>query len=286
MADTGAVLGERHFDFSDADFARVRAMIHRRAGIALGTHKREMVYSRLARRLRARDLTGFAPYLAELEASERAPEWEMFVNALTTNLTAFFREAHHFPMLADYARRLNRPMQVWCNAASTGEEPYSIAITLVDALGPRLGDTLVLATDIDTNVLQRARSAVYPFERVEKLAPDVLRRHFLKGRGKMAGMVRVRPQVAARARFEALNLLDEHWPLREPFDVIFCRNVMIYFDKPTQAKTLQRMAPLLRPGGLLFAGHSENFTYLTKAFRLKGQTVYERAADSDRGVVQ
>ncbi|MCK9512073.1 MAG: chemotaxis protein CheR [Pigmentiphaga sp.] len=284
MADTGAVLGaalgERHFDFSDADFARVRSMIHRRAGIALGTHKREMVYSRLARRLRARELPGFGPYLAELDADERAAEWEMFVNALTTNLTAFFREAHHFPMLADYARRLNRPMQVWCNAASTGEEPYSIAITLIDALGPRLGDTQVLATDIDTNVLQRARGAVYPFERVEKVAPDLLRRHFLKGRGKMEGMVRVRPHVAARVRFEALNLLDRHWPLREPVDAIFCRNVMIYFDKPTQAEILRRMAPLLKPGGLLFAGHSENFTYLTKAFRLKGQTVYERVADS------
>jgi len=257
-------------------------MIHRRAGIALGTHKREMVYSRLARRLRARDLSGFGPYLAELEANDRAPEWEMFVNALTTNLTAFFREAHHFPMLADYARRLNRPLQVWCNAASTGEEPYSIAMTLIDALGARLGDSRVLATDIDTHVLQKARAALYPFERVEKVAPDLLRRHFLKGRGKMAGMVRVRPEVVARVRFEALNLLDGHWPLREPFDAIFCRNVMIYFDKPTQARILQRMAPLLRPGGLLFAGHSENFTYLTQAYRLKGQTVYERVSGSDR----
>lgn len=269
---------ERHFDFSDADFARVRAMIHRRAGISLGTHKREMVYSRLARRLRARGMPGFGPYLAELDASDAAPEWELFINALTTNLTAFFREQHHFPILADYVRTLNRPVQIWCNAASTGEEPYSIAMTLIDALGPRIGDSAVLATDVDTNVLQRARAAVYPAERVEKVPDDVLRRHFLRGKGKNAGMVRVKPDVVARVQFDQLNLLDAQWPLRESFDAIFCRNVMIYFDKPTQAKILEHMAPLLRPGGLLFAGHSENFTYVTRAFRLKGQTVYERVA--------
>src|SRR5690606_21133573 len=128
--------------------------------------KREMVYSRLARRLRARGLKDFGPYLDELERNDTAPEWELFINALTTNLTAFFREEHHFPILADYARKLNRPMQVWCNAASSGEEPYSIAMTLLDALGPRIGDTSVYATDIDTNVLKQARSGVYPAERV------------------------------------------------------------------------------------------------------------------------
>ncbi len=271
---------ERHFDFSDADFARVRAMIHRRAGISLGTHKREMVYSRLARRLRARGLRDFGPYLDELERNDTAPEWELFINALTTNLTAFFREEHHFPILADYARQLNRPMQVWCNAASSGEEPYSIAMTLLDALGPRIGDTSVYATDIDTNVLKQARSGVYPAERVSKVSPDILRRHFLKGKGRNVGLVRVRPEVVARVRFEALNLLDPQWPIRLPFDVIFCRNVMIYFDKPTQARILERMAPLLKPGGLLFAGHSENFTYISRDFRLRGQTVYERVVAS------
>ncbi len=276
VAATG--LAERHFDFSDADFARVRAMIHRRAGISLGSHKREMVYSRLARRLRARGMSDFGLYLAELEHNDTAPEWELFINALTTNLTAFFREQHHFPILADYARQQNRPLSVWCNAASTGEEPYSIAITLLEALGPRIGDSLVYATDIDTHVLQRARAAVYPDDRVAKVEPDILRRHFLKGRGRNEGMVRVRPEVVARVQFEALNLLDPQWPIRVPFDVIFCRNVMIYFDKPTQARILERMAPLLKPGGLLFAGHSENFTYVTRAFRLKGQTVYERVA--------
>lgn len=267
---------ERHFEFSASDFRRVRDMIHRRAGIALGEHKREMVYSRLARRLRMLGHQDFTSYLAELEGSERAPEWENFINALTTNLTAFFREPHHFPILADYVRTLARPVSVWCAAASTGEEPYSIAMTLLDALGPKVGNSHVVATDIDTQVLVRARGAVYPMERVEKVEPETLRRYFLKGRGARSGMVRIKPEVAERVSFEPLNLLAAQWPLRQPFDAVFCRNVMIYFDKPTQSKVLERMASWVKPGGLLFAGHSENFTYITKAFRLVGQTVYER----------
>lgn len=267
---------DRHFDFSERDFQRVREMIHRRAGIALGEHKREMVYSRLARRLRALGRGDFSSYLRELEAHDGAAEWENFVNALTTNLTAFFREPHHFPVLAEHARKLARPISVWCAAASTGEEPYSIVITLLDALGDAIGDTQVLATDIDTQVLARGRLAIYPQERVTKLGADQLRKYFQKGRGPQAGMVRVKPEIAARVTFRSLNLLERNWALDRPFDAVFCRNVMIYFDKPTQHMVLERMAPWITPGGLLFAGHSENFTYVTKAFRLIGQTVYER----------
>ena len=147
---------DRQFDFRDADFSRVRKMIHERAGISLGAHKREMVYSRLARRLRALGRQDFASYLDQLERQPDAPEWEDFINALTTNLTAFFRESHHFPILADFARSRGGPVSIWCCAASTGEEPYSIAITLAEALGPRASSSTVLATDIDTNVLNRA----------------------------------------------------------------------------------------------------------------------------------
>ncbi|WP_231934082.1 CheR family methyltransferase [Bordetella bronchialis] len=250
-------------------------MIHERAGISLGTHKREMVYSRLARRLRSLGRGDFASYLDRLEASPADPEWEEFVNALTTNLTAFFREAHHFPILAKFAAERPQPVSIWCCAASTGEEPYSIAITLMEALGARAASASVLATDIDTNVLQRARTAVYPFERVAKIEEARLKRFFLKGKGAAAGQVRVRPEVAGMVRFEPLNLLAPDWPIQEKFDAIFCRNVMIYFDKPTQARILERFAPLLKPGGLLFAGHSENFSYISRDFRLRGQTVYE-----------
>ncbi|UDM52051.1 CheR family methyltransferase [Cupriavidus sp. MP-37] len=265
----------RDFLLTERDFEQIRALIHRRAGISLGSHKREMVYSRLARRLRTLQLTDFASYLALLEADDRSPEWEFFTNALTTNLTSFFREAHHFPLLAEHAKQVGRPYSVWCSAASTGEEPYSIAITLAEALGDRAGT--VLATDIDTQVLAKARSGVYSADQVARLSPERLKRFFLKGTGPRTGSVKVKPELAATIAFEPLNLLAPDWGIREQFDAIFCRNVMIYFDKPTQGRILERFVPLLKPHGLLFAGHSENFSYVTRAFQLRGQTVYELA---------
>ncbi|WP_454711722.1 CheR family methyltransferase [Cupriavidus nantongensis] len=265
----------RDFLLTERDFEQIRALIHRRAGISLGSHKREMVYSRLARRLRTLQLTDFASYLALLEADDRSPEWEFFTNALTTNLTSFFREAHHFPLLAEHAKKVGRPYSVWCSAASTGEEPYSIAITLAEALGERAGT--VLATDIDTQVLAKARSGVYSADQAARLSPERLKRFFLKGTGPRTGSVKVKPELAATIAFEPLNLLAPDWGMREQFDAIFCRNVMIYFDKPTQGRILERFVPLLKPHGLLFAGHSENFSYVTRAFQLRGQTVYELA---------
>jgi chemotaxis protein methyltransferase CheR len=268
----------RDFSLTDNDFSRVRSMIHQRAGIALGEQKREMVYSRLSRRLRALGLTEFTSYLALLEADREHDEWQAFTNALTTNLTAFFREAHHFPLLAQHAANCPQPMTVWCAAASTGEEPYSIAMTLIEALGSRAGAVRVLATDIDTQVLEKAATGVYSMEQVSNLPLARLKRFFLKGSGAQAGKVRIRPEVAALVRFAPLNLLNPDWAVKAPFDAIFCRNVMIYFDKPTQGKILQRFAPLVKPHGLLFAGHSENFSCADQAFRLRGQTVYELAS--------
>ncbi|MGO4815300.1 CheR family methyltransferase [Cupriavidus sp. 2MCAB6] len=270
----------RDFLLTERDFEKIRAMIHRRAGISLGAHKREMVYSRLARRLRTLQLVDFGTYLAMLDADDGSDEWEFFTNALTTNLTSFFREAHHFPLLAEHAKKIGRPYSVWCSAASTGEEPYSIAITLAEALGERAAT--VLATDIDTQVLAKARSGVYTTEQVNKLSQERLKRFFLKGTGQRAGAVKVKPDLASTISFEPLNLLAPDWGIREKFDAIFCRNVMIYFDKPTQGKILERFVPLLKPHGLLFAGHSENFSYVTRAFQLRGQTVYELAPPSAR----
>lgn len=270
----------RDFLLTERDFEKIRAMIHRRAGISLGSHKREMVYSRLTRRLRMLQLVDFGSYLAMLDADECSDEWEFFTNALTTNLTSFFREAHHFPLLAEHARKTGRPYSVWCSAASTGEEPYSIAITLAEALGEHAAT--VLATDIDTQVLAKARTGVYTAEQVGKLSPERLKRFFLKGTGQRAGAVKVKPDLASTISFEPLNLLAPDWGIREKFDAIFCRNVMIYFDKPTQGRILERFVPLLKPHGLLFAGHSENFSYVTRAFQLRGQTVYELAPQSAR----
>jgi chemotaxis protein methyltransferase CheR len=270
----------RDFLLTERDFEKIRAMIHRRAGISLGSHKREMVYSRLTRRLRTLQLVDFGSYLAMLDTDEGSDEWEYFTNALTTNLTSFFREAHHFPLLAEHARKIGRPYSVWCSAASTGEEPYSIAITLAEALGEHAAT--VLATDIDTQVLAKARTGIYTAGQVDKLSPERLKRFFLKGTGQRAGAVKVKPDLASTISFEPLNLLAPDWGIREKFDAIFCRNVMIYFDKPTQGRILERFVPLLKPHGLLFAGHSENFSYVTRAFQLRGQTVYELAPPSAR----
>ena len=280
MSGLSVAPAERQYAFSDADFDRVRVLIHTCAGISLGDHKREMVYGRLSRRLRALGLTSFTDYLALLEQTQTGDEWQNFVNALTTNLTAFFREAHHFPILADFARTRAVPLAVWCCAAASGEEPYSIAMTLREALGAAADQATVLATDIDTHVLARARAAVYPQQRVDRLNESQKQRFLLRGKGTQAGRVRVKPEVTDMVTFSPLNLSASTWPIDGPFDVIFCRNVMIYFDKPTQIRILQRFAPLLRVGGLLFAGHSENFTFLSSVFRLRGQTVYELAQEA------
>jgi chemotaxis protein methyltransferase CheR len=271
----------RDFEFTSADFTRIRELIYRRAGISLSDHKRDMAYSRLARRLRTLGLDSFRDYLDQLEANDDPAEWEAFTNALTTNLTAFFREAHHFPILAEFVKKRQQPVSVWCSAASTGEEPYSIAMTLVEALGESAArHATVLATDIDTQVLAKCDAGVYQYEQVRHLSPERLKRFFLRGTGAHAGLVKVRPELRAMIRFERINLTDRDYGLRNPFDAIFCRNVMIYFDKPTQSQVLARFEPLVKPRGLLFAGHSENFTYVTQAFRLKGQTVYELTRDS------
>jgi len=265
------------FILTDSDFSRVRSLIHRRAGIALGEQKRQMVYSRLSRRLRELRLPQFGDYLDSLEARPEGDEWQSFINALTTNLTSFFREAHHFPVLAEHVRKARHPVTVWCAAASTGEEPYSIAITLIEALGERAGSAKVIATDIDTAVLAKAAAGVFAADQVARLGTERLRRFFNKGTGAYAGKVRIRPEVASMVRFARLNLLDPSWPVKEPMDAIFCRNVMIYFDKPTQRRVLDRFVPLLHADGLLFAGHSENASLVNPVFKPLGHTVYEVA---------
>jgi chemotaxis protein methyltransferase CheR len=268
--DTG-----KEFEFTARDFERVRALIYKRAGIALADSKQEMVYSRLARRLRATGIRSFAAYLDALENKNDDSEWEAFTNALTTNLTSFFREAHHFPLLADHVRGKKEPVTVWCAASSTGEEPYSIAMTLCEVLGTLTPQAHIIATDIDTNVLNAASSGIYSIDRLDKMAPERAKRFFLRGRGEQEGLVRIRPELRQLVTFKQLNLLSGDWPISGPFDAIFCRNVMIYFDKPTQSRILSRFVPLMKPDALLFAGHSENFLYVSDAFKLRGKTVYE-----------
>jgi len=272
--------GTREFAFTDIDFERVRKMIYQHAGISLSPVKRDMVYSRLVRRLRATGKPGFAAYLDHLDRGDDA-EWERFVNALTTNLTSFFRESHHFPIFAEHLKKIgsSRPIKVWCSAASTGEEPYSIAMTVLETFGSAANVSIV-ASDLDTSVLETAARGVYPQDRVDKLEPERLRRFFLKGTGAQEGMVSVRPELKAMISFQRINLLDASWPVRGPLDVIFCRNVMIYFDKPTQYKILSRFAPLMQDEGLMFAGHSESFLHAADLFKSLGKTVYAPARSS------
>jgi chemotaxis protein methyltransferase CheR len=271
-------LDSGEFSFDERDFDRVRQLIYARAGISLHAGKQAMVYSRLSRRLRDTGHRSFGSYLQWLEAAsgpKADAEWQEFVNCLTTNLTSFFREAHHFEaLLDDLKARAGKPLRIWCNAASTGEEPYTIAMTVVEALGAR-SDVTILASDIDTKVLATAARAVYPADS-RGLTPERLRRHCLRGTGANAGSMRVKPELTKMIEFRGHNLMDERWSLGEPFDIVFCRNVMIYFDPPTQRQVLGRIHAAMKPKGLLFVGHSENFSDSKDLFHLRGKTTYQR----------
>ncbi len=270
---------ERDLEFEDRDFQRIRELIYRRAGIVLAQHKRDMVYSRVGRRVRHHHMRRFRDYLTHLESHPGATEWEEFTNSLTTNLTAFFREPHHFPLLVQHAAARRGPVRVWSAAASTGQEPYSVAMALVEALGEQAAIEVV-GTDVDTHALEVARNAIYPMKQIESLDETRRKRFFHKGSGSRNGLVRLRPELVARVGFRPLNLVADKWDVDGRFDAIFCRNVMIYFDAPTQLRILERFARFLKPDGLLFAGHSESFTHMTHRYRLRGQTVYTLTPDS------
>lgn len=263
------------FSLTDEQFQYFRGLIYELAGISLSLHKKDLVYSRLARRLRARQIDSFSTYILLLETGD-LKEREEFTNALTTNMTSFFREAHHFPILAKHLATLPKlkPINIWTCASSTGEEPYSIAMTVVESFKSFSTPVRILATDIDTKVLEKAKQGTYAIEQLQNLTSDQMKQFFLKGSGKNAGLAKVRPELQRMISFRKLNLLDERWGLREKFAVVFCRNVMIYFDKNTQYEILRKMKPCLGTDGLLFAGHSENFHHAADLFKVHGKTVY------------
>lgn len=280
---TPAAQLERHstheFDFNDRHFNLLRGLVARHAGIALNDSKRELVYGRLARRIRALGLAGFDAYCDLLEHDPGA-EMVEFINAITTNLTAFFRENHHFEFLArtaipEFVQRnaSSRRLRVWSAGCSTGEEPYSIAMTLLESVPDAARwDIRVLATDIDSNVVATAQAGVYAENRLQGISAARRERWFTRA-DCPSGSWRVKPALSEIIRFAPLNLMHE-WPFRGPFDAIFCRNVVIYFNKETQHSLFQRYGRMIADHGYLFIGHSESMFGAQTDFELIGRTTY------------
>ena len=267
--------GIREFAFEKADFKNVQQMLFKKAGINLSDAKEAMVYSRLARRIRALNLKSFNDYLAVVGRSEA--ELEQFINALTTNLTSFFREPHHFTALAEYLAQHSNVTNIWCAASSTGEEPYSIAMVVAEAFGSFKTPVKIMASDIDSKVLAKAKAGVYPLASISKIPIERQKQFFHKGKGANEGKVKAVDELRQMVQFKRLNLTDQNWDVKAPLDIIFCRNVMIYFDKPTQLNVLKKMVGMLKPTGLYMAGHSENFNMHTNLVRPVGKTIYRPA---------
>jgi chemotaxis protein methyltransferase CheR len=270
------------FELTQSQFDRIRVLVREHTGIALSDAKRQLVYGRLARRLRALRLDNFGDYIKLLERGDQT-EIEEFTNAVTTNLTSFFREPHHFQHMADEMvpalvakGGATRRLRIWCCAASTGEEPYSIAIVLREAQRQLEGwDVKLLATDLDSAVLGTGTTGIYAAARLEGMERKRVARFFDQGSDEQEGKFRVRDELRSLITFKQLNLMHQ-WPMRGPFDAIFCRNVIIYFDKATQRALFERMARLQRPGDLLYLGHSESLYRVSTQYELIGRTIYRR----------
>jgi chemotaxis protein methyltransferase CheR len=263
---------DKEFSFSQQDFDSVREILYAKTGIRLVESKDSMVYSRLARRLRTLKINNFANYLVYLKINKE--EEQSFINALTTNLTSFFREKHHFPVLREYLETHPGKKRIWCAASSSGEEPYSIAMTVAETLGSFKTGVEIIASDIDSVVLEKASLGLYPLASIKDLSKEKCKQFFQKGKGVNEGKVRVVPELRKMVVFRQLNLTDKNWSIESPIDILFCRNVMIYFDKATQLKLLARMVDLMPANGLYVAGHSESFANASHLVTLIGKTVY------------
>lgn len=262
------------------EFDRFRSLIYRASGIHLGEGKRSLLVSRLAKRLRALGLTTFGEYYEQVTQAGGGDECTLMLDCISTNKTDFFREPGHFDFLRQRvlpALSSSRCLRIWSSACSSGEEPYSIAMTVMDGVDmPGRWDCRILASDLSTRVLAQASAGVYDEQRVGELPPELVRRHFLRGRGRQAGTIKVKPHLADWIIFRRINLMDERFPIRTPLDVIFCRNVMIYFDRPTQQQLVARLHRYLKPGGYLFIGHSESLQWVEHPFRLVAPTIYQK----------
>ncbi|MCK5820043.1 MAG: chemotaxis protein CheR [Psychromonas sp.] len=269
---------KKKFSLSTSDFNEIVRLIHDHVGISLSDTKKDLVYNRLQSRLRLNKLNNFSEYIHFLR--NESSEWEFFINALTTNLTSFFREAYHFKILSQHVhtnllkRQSHDPIKIWCAACSTGEEAYSLAMCMIDVFGTQMPPVKILATDLNTAVLSKARLGIYSEEDVSKLNITQRSSFFIKDKNKSNYIIK--PEVKALISFKKLNLCDKKWPMTKIFDVIFCRNVLIYFDKKMQNELLVKFSNYMESKGLLFVGHSECFPNMSKYFTLKKQTTYER----------
>jgi chemotaxis protein methyltransferase CheR len=275
-------LVEGEFEFTRSDFTTIARELYQRAGISLSDSKANLVYSRLVKRLRALKLGSFAEYCVLIASPEGADELGMMINALTTNVTRFFREPHHFEDLRDrvlapavsFLRQGGR-MRLWSAACSSGQEPYSMALTVLNLLPEAADlDVKILATDIDSRVLATAREGQYSDEAVEPVPAALRDRWMRRDAGPRPGW-RMGPEAQALITFKELNLIGD-WPMRGPFDAIFCRNVVIYFDEPTQERVWSRFIPLLKEDGRLYIGHSERVGYGVTGLASDGLTIYRR----------
>jgi len=271
---------KREFSYTRKDFNQLCAMVDRHTGIQLAEGKEDMLYGRLSRRIRKVGVASFKDYIDLLEQDEDGEEFGEFINAVTTNLTSFFRESHHFDYLKEtllpklmQINRASRKIRIWSAGSSTGEEPYSIAMTVAETMPPGW-DVKILATDLDTDVLQHGERGIYDQTRIEGLDKSVVKRWFSKS-SKQPGKVRVKPELQDLIYFRQLNLLQP-WPMKGPVDIIFCRNVIIYFDMPTKQKLMSRYADMLPAHGFLFLGHSEAMNNMSTQFSLCGKSVYSK----------
>jgi len=273
----------REFQFTDSDFIALRTLVKEMTGINLADSKRELVYGRVSRRLRALGLSSFGTY-RELLESDDGSELVAFCNALTTNLTSFFRESHHFDYLRDQflaprrsAGRRSERIRIWSSACSSGEEPYSIAMTIMETIPDwQNWDIKILATDLDSDILARAQLGCYNADRVKGLDAKRVARFFVESREGAERTYQVIPELANLITFRQINLMHD-LPMPGPLDAVFCRNVVIYFDKDTQRALFARIAKLQRAADLLFLGHSETLFKVSDDYELIGKTVYRRS---------
>lgn len=273
-------MDEREFLFTDKDFAHIKRIVYDFAGIDLNESKKNLVYNRLAKRIRFLEKHSFSEYISYVE-QQGEQEFVHLINAITTNLTFFFRENHHFEYLAETVipgllqkNQGTRKIRIWSAGCSTGEEPYSLAIVLKETV-PAGWDAKVIATDLDSNVVETGRNGVYKLDRLKGMSEARKKRWFMKGTGAREGYAKVKKELQDVIEFGQLNLMSD-WPIKDSIDVIFCRNVVIYFDKPTQSRLFDRYANLLQPDGHLFVGHSESLYNVCDRFELLGKTIYRK----------